>query len=188
MQLKQWSNRHLLNSQSGLASIRDLTWREFEDLLCEAFRREGYVVEHTGTDGPDGGIDIRIQKGSIRSIVQCKLWKRQQVGVAIVREMFGLLHSEKVDSAIVVTSSSFSPDASEFASWKPNAGAQRQVPNSRQDSQPKPPNLSFVIPPCPKYGGDMTKGTARKGLRAGQSFWGSRRYPDCSGIVNIREI
>jgi restriction system protein len=57
----------------------------------EAFRRQGYTVEETSLGGADGGIDLILRKDGRRTLVQCKQWKRQRVGVNIVREMAGLL-------------------------------------------------------------------------------------------------
>jgi len=210
VRIKLWTGRLLIESQSGIESIRQLTWREFEELLCEAFRREGYGVEHTGTGGPDGGIDIRLRKDKSRVIVQCKHWKRQQVGVAIVREMFGLLHSEKADAVFIVTSGSFSDDAIGFASRNdirlidgPQVvqliqAVQKSTSKQRViGSQPlqsanvlteQPTDHRVVkIPLCPTCGSAMTRRTATRGSRCGKPFWGCLAYPKCRGIVNIRD-
>jgi restriction system protein len=39
--------RKLLDSQTGVDSLRQISWRQFEQLAGEAFRRQGYVVEET---------------------------------------------------------------------------------------------------------------------------------------------
>ena len=59
-ELRKFSNRKLLDNTLGKAGIRNLNWQDFERLLAEAFRRQGYTVEHIGQSGPDGGIDLRI--------------------------------------------------------------------------------------------------------------------------------
>lgn len=38
---------------------------------------------------------------------------------------------------------------------------------------------------CPKCGAPMVKRTARKGARAGKSFYGCSNYPTCRGVVNL---
>lgn len=46
---------------SALASIeevRQLSWRQFESIIGEAFRRRGYTVMENAVDGPDGGVDL----------------------------------------------------------------------------------------------------------------------------------
>jgi restriction system protein len=48
--------RKLLDKQKDLDSIKSLSWKEFEELVAEAYRRKGYsVVENYGI-GPDGGV------------------------------------------------------------------------------------------------------------------------------------
>ena len=54
--------RRLLDTRTGVASIRSLSWREFEELVAEAFRREGYRVEENAKSGADGGVDIRLRR------------------------------------------------------------------------------------------------------------------------------
>lgn len=205
-QIKAWGSRRLLDSQSGLDSIRRLTWREFEELLCEAFRREGFAVEHTGFNGPDGGVDIRLQQGKARSIVQCKHWKRNQVGVAVVREMFGLLHSERADSAVVVTSGAFTPDAITFAQENDMrlidgeelvqmisaARVSRQSPTESKLAElavaTNPLRKADRIhPSCPRCGASMRRQTAKQGIHEGKPFWGCMSYPKCKGILNIAD-
>ena len=52
-------------SQSKSAdALNDMSWREFELLVGEAFRLQGYRVSEQGGAGPDGGIDLVLSKGS----------------------------------------------------------------------------------------------------------------------------
>ena len=88
---RQRSRRRLLDTQTGLDSLRAMSWREFEMLVGEAFRRRGYAIQETGLGGADGGIDLILRKEGKTTLVQCKQWKTQRVDVKIVREMFGLL-------------------------------------------------------------------------------------------------
>lgn len=102
-----------LDSQTGLESVRAMHWRDFEQLLAEAFRRQGYAVQDTGP-GADGGIDLNLHKAGQRTIVQAKQWKAWKVGVKPVRELFGLQHAHKADAAIFVTSGRFTAEARRF--------------------------------------------------------------------------
>ena len=68
----QRHRRRLLDAQQGLDSIAALGWRRFEQLVGEAFRRQGYTVEETGLGGADGGIDLILRKDGRRVLVQCK--------------------------------------------------------------------------------------------------------------------
>jgi restriction system protein len=50
-------DRRLLNNRSKPESVRSRSWQEFERLVGEAFRRQGYVVAQTQA-GADGGVDL----------------------------------------------------------------------------------------------------------------------------------
>lgn len=111
--------KKLLDSQQSLASIRALSWKEFEELLAEAFRRKGYLVTENTKLGPDGGVDIYLQRDGRKSLVQCKNWKKYKVDVKVVREMVGIMTAEAADEVIVVTSGSFTQPARDFAKSLP---------------------------------------------------------------------
>ena len=59
--------------------VDGMSWREFEMLVGEAFRIQGYKVEETGGGGADGGVDLVLTKAGERFLVQCKdlLWAEQ---------------------------------------------------------------------------------------------------------------
>ena len=90
-----------------------LHWRNFEELVAEAYRRQGYRVIEGGF-GADGGIDLELRKGDERVIVQCKQWKAQKVGVSVVREMFGVLTASNANKVIVICSGKFTPASYRF--------------------------------------------------------------------------
>lgn len=87
--LKQRQRRRLLDTQTGLDSLSAISWRQFEMLVGEAFRRQGYTVHETGLGGADGGIDLLLKKAGSTTLVQCKQWRSRQVNVNVVREMYG---------------------------------------------------------------------------------------------------
>jgi restriction system protein len=117
--VKQLLRRKLLDRQEDLQSIRNLSWREFEQLVGEAYRRQGYDVEETGGGGPDGGIDLVLRGNGETVLVQCKQWRVLQVGVDKVRELFGVMTSEGANRGILVTSGNFTNDAKSFKVGKP---------------------------------------------------------------------
>ena len=92
-----------LDAQKSIETIRQLHWRNFEELVAEAYRRQGYRVTEGGF-GADGGIDLELRKGDERVIVQCKQWKAQKVGVSVVREMFGVLTASNANKVIIICS------------------------------------------------------------------------------------
>ncbi len=111
--------RRLLDTRTGIASVRTLSWREFEELVAEAFRREGYRVEENRKASSDGGVDIRLRRNGKLVLVQCKNWNRNRVGVGVVREMCGVMMDEGAAGVVIVCSGGFTRDAWGFAKGKP---------------------------------------------------------------------
>ena len=186
-----------------LDDIRNMSWREFETFVGEVFRRQGYSVEETGGGGADGGIDLIVRAGSEKMLVQCKQWRTYQVGVKIVREMYGLLMAEDADRVFIVSVGSYTKDAADFARGKPielidgdklvklrnEHGAGHEFSYTAATPPPqKAPSVAHPIPKksptCPRCNSQMVLRTAKKGANAGNQFWGCSRYPECKGIVN----
>ena len=116
---KSWQKQRLLDGQKGLDSIRGLNWREFEELVGEAYRRQGYMVTENTAAGPDEGIDLLLKKDGALVLVQCKQWRSFKVGVDVVRELFGVMTAKHATSGIVITSGMFTQEAKNFAANKP---------------------------------------------------------------------
>lgn len=94
--------------------LRRLSGREFESLVHELFRREGWAVTHTGGHGQaDGNIDLILRRDTQTRLVQCKQWSVRDLGVNEVRKLGGTLLREGLTGAdgILVTSSGFYPAA-----------------------------------------------------------------------------
>lgn len=109
VQVEAKDRRHLLEWTTDL---RHLTASEFEWLVGELFRREGWKVEETGSqDGPDGNVDLVLTKDGVTQVVQCKRWSSWQIGVKEVREFAGTLRREELRSGTLVTFSSFTAQA-----------------------------------------------------------------------------
>lgn len=111
--------RELFERQKSLPDISALKWREFEEFIGEAYRRQGYQVEQRGGNEPDGGIDLILRKKGEMVLVQCKHWEAEQVGVKIVRELYGVVAAEGATKGIIVTTGYFTRDAEIFAHGKP---------------------------------------------------------------------
>jgi restriction system protein len=196
--VKKAMNSTRLESQTGIDSIRGLPWREFEALMAEAFRRQGYLVEDTGS-GADGGIDLVLEKDGRTALVQCKQWRTKQVGVKPVRELLGVVASEQANKGIFVTSGRYTRDAVEFAKSNANLrlidGAElEQLIRSVQRSEPSSGNKKQIkhksvdqngSPACPTCGAQMVRRVARRGANAGSEFFGCSKYPDCRGTRPI---
>jgi restriction system protein len=206
---RQWRERRLCDQQDGLPSIRALSWSRFETLIGEAYRRQGYSVSRPSGSGPDGGVDLVLRKDGNTLLVQCKQWKSWNVGVKVIREMYGVLTDKKAHGAIIVASGIFTQEARTFAEGKPidlvegeqlaalirSAQAKAASPTSR----PSTPTPAAAQPPaqndhsgpasgqkhCPQCGHPMVLRTAQRGLQPGQQFWGCSQFPRCHGTMPI---
>ncbi len=193
--------RALLDEQKDAASLRSLDWKEFEWLVGEAFRRQGYAIEESLGGGADGGIDLVLRKGDATWLVQCKQWRTQAVGAPVLREVWGLVAHHRAHGAIVITSGRFTREAEAFAEGKtlelidgPQLlalvrsvqGNQKPLPAHTSTPTPSPAVPPPIAPPvCPQCGASMVRRTARKGANAGNEFWGCSTYPRCRGVQNL---
>jgi transposase len=92
----------LVSNVTGAGSsdaLGDMTWREFEMLVGEGFRLQGYEVTETGGGGADGGVDLVLRKDREKYLVQCKQWKAFKVGVTVVRELYGVMAAHRSGAA-----------------------------------------------------------------------------------------
>ncbi len=183
--IQSFLKRRMLDRQSGIESIRSLSWEQFEELLGEAFRRQGYSVQGNTYAGPDGGIDLTIKRDGNVYLVQCKHWGRTKVDVKVVREMLGLVTAHGAQGAIIVTSGMFTQGAKSFASGKSiDLVEGHQLVNIIQAVQGRPavPASATVVGRqpgtvserpgaslrrCPRCGGDLIVREARRGAHAG---------------------
>jgi restriction system protein len=189
-----WVSRHrrrLIDSQTSLESLRNTPWKQFEFLVAESYRRQGYQVEFSLGRGADGGVDLTLRREGRTSLVQCKQWKVFSVGAPVIREMFGLMTAENADEAIIVTSGKFTRDAQDFAAGKPIRlidGPQlltlvQSVQTQPADTAP-PSAVVGADTACPSCGQPMVLRTSKRGANAGNQFWGCSTYPACKGTRN----
>jgi len=178
-----------VSSESGV-NVASLSWREFETLVGEGFRRRGFEVAERGGAGPDGGVDLGLARGHERFLVQCKQWRAQQVGVTVVRELYGVMAAEQVAGGYVVTSGSYTKDARQFASGRNielmDGGALNALLRKSQNDAPAPSSARVAAnssanrtPMCPTCKAPMVMRTAKRGSNVGSSFWGCAQYPKC---------
>jgi restriction system protein len=187
--------------QSGLDDIRSLSWRQFESIVGEAFRRRGYLVVENAVDGADGGVDLALRKDGQKFVVQCKQWKQQTVGVKPVRELAGVIVGCHATGGFFVTSGRYTEEARRFASSvsielidgealaKMVKGVQDVEPFLTQTSSSFRANTTWSIgtdvPNCPSCGSEMVGRTAKRGSNAGSQFWGCSQYPRCRGTRDV---
>jgi len=194
----------LVDELTSLEKLREIQWKDFEYLVAEAFRRQGYTVEYSLGRGADGGVDLTLRRDGRMSLVQCKQWKVFSVGAPVIREMFGLMTAEQADEAIIVITGKFTRDARDFAAGKPIRlidGLQLlalvqsvQIPRAATTSpsqfggQGRGGVASSNPPACPRCGKPMVLRTAKRGPNTGSQFWGCSNYPGCKGIAEYSNL
>ena len=179
--------------QQSIEDIRALSWRQFESLVGEAFRRRGYTVIENAVDGPDGGVDLVLHKNGEKFYVQCKQWMKSSVGVKPIRELFGVISARQATGGFFVCSGTYTAEARDFAK---QSGIElidgSELQSMIQAAQTRQPLLDPVpatitgsfesSPACPSCGAAMVERVAKRGANSGSRFWGCPTYPKCRGI------
>ncbi len=93
--------------------------RAFEEFVASVFEEEGYKATLTPITR-DGGYDIYLQQhgdfGRLLYLVECKRYDpNNKVSISVVRDLYGVVETEKVNGGFIVTTSSFTSDAIAFA-------------------------------------------------------------------------
>lgn len=198
---RRWTRQKLaadvVQSSAGDA-LNGMSWQEFEMLVGEGFRLQGYQVLETGGGGADGGVDLVLRKDGEKFLVQCKQWRAFKVGVQVVRELYGVMAARGATGGFVVTSGRFTNSAVRFASGRnidlvdgPKLQRLLQQANAVKESTPMQAanaasaaegmSTASIAPTCPACGGSMVRRTAKRGANAGAEFWGCQSYPACRG-------
>jgi restriction system protein len=101
-----------------LAQLASLTPESFEEFVAELFEALGYEVEVLGGTG-DEGADLRVQRGGLRGVVQCKYHSRGVVGSPDLQKFLGTIHHTGSHKGFFVTTRTFSLAAEKFVAEHP---------------------------------------------------------------------
>jgi restriction system protein len=126
------------------------------------------------------------------AVVQCKHWQGKPVGVKEVREFFGVMASHKLNRGTFATSSTFTPDARQFA--KNNGisaldcqGLLALISTRTADQQRALLAVAYEgeywRPTCASCGVKMVE---RESRAKKESFWGCVNYPKCRSTLRAR--
>lgn len=173
--------------------VREMRWQDFELLVGEGFRLQGYLVIEAGGGGADGGVDLVLQKGQEKFFVQCKHWRALKVDVGTVRELYGVMAAGGAAGGFVVTSGEFTAAAAEFANGcgihLVNGAKLLTLLEKARETVTMPlriePRLAAGRPACPRCSRTMIQRVAQQGANAGKPFWGCPAFPDCRGTLPV---
>jgi restriction endonuclease Mrr len=103
--------------------LKNLEPSIFERVVAEVFKRSGFNIKLIAGSS-DGGVDVLAISPSNLSptlhLIQCKRYKGK-VSVSLVRQLYGVKSDKGANKAVLVTTSSFTEPAIEFAerhSWE----------------------------------------------------------------------
>jgi restriction system protein len=111
----------ILSDVESRPNLMDLTPTEFEVCVSNLFARMGLETKLTRASR-DGGVDAvafdtrPVLGGKV--VIQAKRY-RHTVGVSAVRDLYGTMLNEGASKGILVATSTYGPDAYEFAKDKP---------------------------------------------------------------------
>lgn len=109
------------NRKDVAEDINKLGGHEFEDLIERLLLKMGFKTEGR-KKAADGGIDIVALSSqplvSGRYIIQCKRYGNS-VSSPIVRDLYGVVNATNANKGILITTSTFTSEAVEFARDKP---------------------------------------------------------------------
>lgn len=178
----------------SLDLLQALEWKRFEDLCCAYYKAKG-IRARTTPLGPDGGIDIHLfqddsQPTVATSVVQCKAWATQRVGIKPLRELLGVMTAERITKGFFMTVGGYTDEAKAFAQKNgisPLDGKlaiamlKRLSPEAQQGLLDMATEGDYMTPTCVKCDNKMVARNGRRG-----AFWGCRNYPRCRQMLNMR--
>ncbi len=174
-----------------------LEWRRFEELVTWYIQKTGLDAKRSRV-GADGGVDVLVSKKGDPTpfaYVQCKAWHQYKVGIKPVRELFGVMASDRIQRGYFVTTGEFTEEALCFAQGK------EMILLTGRDMLSKINALSesdrteilrritagdYTTPTCPRCDVKMVRRTGSDG-----DFWGCVNYskrPSCRQTFKMREM
>jgi restriction system protein len=104
-----------VDTDSRLADLRAMSWDEFSELISEAYRQRGYGV--FAAERP--GYDFMLTKGGTITLLQCRRWRVNQVGVGPVRDLARAVEREEASRGICISAGTFSAPAQQLVATEP---------------------------------------------------------------------
>ena len=181
-------------NSTAASELKAMGWSEFESLVGDAFRLQGFMVAQRGGTEPDGCVDLVLSKSSELFLVQCKQWKSPIVGADVVQTLHDVILSQGAAGGFVVTSGQYSLDAQAVAAAqniqlvdgdkliemirvaKVSQGIQSRAAASVSGTH---------APACPACNAAMIQREAKYGDNAGNNFWSCTKFPNCRGTRDM---
>lgn len=179
-----------IDHTGDIAALRRKSWGDFEILVGEVFRRQGYTVKERGGFKRDFGIDLIAERGQERVIIQCKHWLVRRVHEGPVKELYADVKSQGFTEGWLVTCGRFTEAA---LSWAKGKGlklvdgealvqliSRKPISDREPDAAGAQTATALATPGCPNCGTPMR----RHENHYNQSrFWGCSN-PACDWTID----
>ena len=193
-QAKEPGETHQDSQWSGLKSseawsvaeieeeMRNIDWYQFEKLCAAILLGEGNNVERAGGAKADGGVDLTVTKSGVKTLIQCKQWRKWKIKVGTVREMLGSMTHLSVDSGAIYTLNGATRPAKEFAILHGITFVTSEDLALRARAALTDEDLDRLLDSsthqCPRCDAEMI-------LKTGdfRPFWGCSTFPCCRGTI-----
>ena len=184
---------HAVESTGLLSGLEKLSPDQFELLIAEIFRRQGYTPELSSAMGADRSVDLTLRRDGETILVQCTHWKLERVTEAELREFYSAMATSGAPRGVIVTMGSFTPGARTYSQGKSLELMDGSAVAESLAAVTKPSENIFRFagwiddfiaharvfdPECPVCHGTMH---VRHNRANGAPIWCCRSYPRCPG-------
>jgi restriction system protein len=98
----------------GTRALHGMKVREFEALVRESFRAQGYKLIDAPRGASEGG-ELMLRRDRETVLVQCKHWRDRKVGVEVVQSLQHAMAARGAGGGFVLTTGRFGREAVAFA-------------------------------------------------------------------------
>jgi hypothetical protein len=171
-----------LDPIASVEALRSLSRRDFDAILTESFRLQGYAVE--GRPVTDDGVGLVLRKPDRKILVQCRRGIDPRVGAEAVRLLHEAMLAEAATGGLIVSCTELTPGARALAADKPigliegrallelvNRGRPLAAPNATARYEPHFGLPPAELPDCPICGSPMIPTPARQNSGAATVLW-----------------
>jgi len=174
-----------------VARLRAIDWFQFETVMSILYQKQGYAVTRRGGAGPNGGIDLVIEKNGARKAVQCKQWKSGTVQEKMVQEFAGALQRAEIPAGVLVTLGGGTGPAKALAEEQgveilEESQLVRML--AAADAEHDPVVLELLNDQrkfCPKCESEMVLRAAPAGPNSRGQLWGCSTWPQCDYTMQL---
>ena len=100
-----------------LLVLSGLAQAEVERVVTDVYRRQGFQAADLAASGAEPDAGTLLTKAAQRLLLQCKYWHSRKIAEMPVRELYGMMAAHDANVGILVSSGSFTLEATRFACY-----------------------------------------------------------------------